>query len=177
MLTLRMRWGDLICSLAALCASADAGGGGSARVPRLYLDSVNRDQQNVQAVVEMDPVSFAVNTVGNKYKLVSLVLKNDAGTTLVLSAVRDRVMVVTDSGEIVRSSLQFAKLDRAIWDSWGNDIHERIEYPQSIPPHSSTTIYVFVPIEKLARVPEGVDITIDSLGKTLTLRKPPATAP
>jgi hypothetical protein len=75
MLMLRMRWGDLLCSLAALalCASADAGGGGSARVPRLYLDSVNRDQprENVQAVVEMDLMSFAVNTVGNKYKLVS----------------------------------------------------------------------------------------------------------
>jgi hypothetical protein len=164
----------LYVSLAlALGVPAAAAGGGGSGYSEYYLTSVERGRPapTIQVWMRLDATSFAVNSVEKQYKLLPLVLENSTDKPITLSAAQDRVTVVTNSDESISASIQIAKLDRPLWDSWDSRTHNKIEYPQSVEPHQSRVIYVFVPRGELAELPRQVDFTIASLGLTLTLRE------
>src|SRR5262249_125694 len=128
----------------------------------------------VSATIKLQPLSFGLESVANKYRLVPIELRNDGDQELALSAARDKVKVIAPSGEEIAGSLELSKLDRAFWGTLETWQQDNASYPESVPSGSSRLFFVYVPAEKLRGIPKGVDLRIAATGKTLELRAPPA---
>ncbi|HKE95152.1 MAG TPA: hypothetical protein VKB34_12650 [Povalibacter sp.] len=168
------RWIVPSCLLALGVAYAGGGGG----IPSSFLTSGKRGEEpaKVQATIRLQPNSFALESVANKYRLIPIEISNAGEAELALSATRDQVKVITRTDEILVGSFQLSKLDRTFWDSLESWQQDAASYPENVPAGSSRLVFVYVPAEKLRGVPKGVDLAIASLGKTLELRSPPAMA-
>jgi hypothetical protein len=160
----------------AMAGLAVAGGGGG--IPSALLTSERPGQEpgKIQAAIRLQPLSFALQSVASKYRLIPIELRNDGEQEITLSAVRDQVRVFTASGEELVAGLDLAKLDRAFWDSLDSGQQNSAAYPEIVPAGAARLFFAYVPAKQLRQIPARVDVRIASVDKTLELRAPPAMA-
>lgn len=169
-----VRWIVSICLFAFTFGVARAGGGGGIPSSLLTSDKRGEEPAKVQAMVRLQPKSFALESVANKYRLIPIEIRNDGDKALALSATRDQVKVMVSGGESVAGSFDLAKLDRAFWDSLESWQQDNAAYPETVPAGASQLVFAYVPADKVREIPAGVDLKIAAHGKTLELRAPPA---
>jgi len=118
-------------------------------------------------------VSYALNSVGGKYKLVALLLRIGARPApLALSIDQDR-LVVLSQGKRIPASFQLSALDRPLWDALPPETKKSLTYPEQLSPNSAAVVYAFVPLADLQGPPEGFEYTIKSLPAPLKMLPEP----
>jgi hypothetical protein len=160
----------LAMALAALAALA-AGGGVLNNPQETYTNSwTGTPTDRVVASVTVQFVSYELNSIAGKYKLIPILL-SAAGrqAPVALSIEQDRLIVISD-GKRVAASLQLSSLDRTMWDSLPPETQNWLIYPEQLKPDSSLMVYAFVPLAELKGRPKGFEYTIKSLPAPLLLQ-------
>ena len=160
----------LATALAALAALA-AGGGALNDPQQTYTNNrTGMPTDRIVASVSVQLVSYDLNSVAGKYKLIHLLL-SAAGrqAPVALSVAQDRLIVIND-GKRVAASLQLSTLDRSLWDSLPPETQNWLTYPEQLKPDSSLMVYAFVPLAELKGRPTGFEYTIKSLPTPLLLQ-------
>jgi len=170
--------------MVATCATASfAAGGGALNDPqetysteRIGRERVPGQDEGVIASVTVQFVSYALNSVGGKYKLIPLLMRIGARPAPVTLAIdQDRLVVLSNSKKIP-ASFQLSALDRPLWDSLPPEMKKRLTYPEQLSPNSAAVVYAFVPLTDLVGAPEGFEYTIKSLPTPLLLLPEPKKA-
>jgi len=136
--------------------------------------------------ISLEPVSFAVNSVAGKYKLVEVSIENRGTTPLVLSSDQDHFDAVIN-GQVVPAVLSLQRADSVLWDSYSISTRKDLAYPLRVGAAMAAvggrdivaeymSMFVFLPADRVSGIPTEFRYTIASLGTTVTLRQPPATA-
>lgn len=161
-------------------ALALAAGGGALNDPQetystawVRPDRPAAPTEGVAASVTIQFVSYALNSVGGKYKLIPVLLRIDArSAALPLSIDQDRLFVLSN-GKKIAASFQLSALDRPLWDSLTPDMKKRLTYPEQLPANSTAIVYAFVPLVDLQGSLEGFEYAIKSLPAPLTMMPEP----
>jgi hypothetical protein len=156
--------------------AAVAAGGGALNDPQETYSSawVRPDRptppsDGVVASVTIQFVSYALNSVGGKYKLIPVLLRIDSRpAALPLAIDQDRLFVLSN-GKKIPASFQLSVLDRPLWDSLTPDMKKRLTYPEQLPANSTVVVYAFVPLADLQGPPEAFEYTIKALPAPLTM--------
>ena len=159
-------------AVAVVATGALAAGGGTLNDPQeTYTSNWNAaTNDGVIASVTVQFVSYELNSVAGKYKLIPVLLR--AGTRsapLSLALEQDR-LVVSSGGNTIVASFQLSALDRTLWDSLSPDTKRRLTYPEHLSPNSAMMVYAFVPLGDLKGPIEGFEYTIKSLPAPLLLQ-------
>jgi hypothetical protein len=131
-------------------------------------------------------VSFKLNSLKAKYKVVRIRVENRMSEPIKLSGDQDAIELEMDGGTVVRGTFNLRGQDGSLWDSLSDDMREALAYPLSIRgaksdevnPRRPEVVYVFAffPADKVPDVPRSFQYTIQSVGKTVKIQPPPATA-
>lgn len=169
--------------VAASATASFAAGGGALNDPqetysteRIGPERAATPDQGVTASVTVQFVSYALNSVGGKYKLIPLLMRIGARPAPVALAIDQDRLVVLSGGKKVPASFQLSALDRPLWDSLSPETKKRLTYPEQLSPNSAAVIYAFVPIADLAGLPEGFEYTVKSLAAPLVMLPEPKKA-
>jgi len=169
--------------IAASATASLAAGGGALNDPqetysteRIGPERAATPDQGVTASVTIQFVSYALNSVGGKYKLIPLLLRIGARPAPVALAIDQDRLVVLSGGKKIPASFQLSALDRPLWDSLSPETKKRLTYPEQLSPNSAAVIYAFVPMADLAGPPDGFEYTIKSLPVPLLLLPEPKKA-
>jgi hypothetical protein len=169
--------------IAASATASLAAGGGALNDPqetysteRIGRERVPGQEESVIASVTVQFVSYALNSVGGKYKLIPLLMRVGARPAPVALAIDQDRLVVLSNGKKIPASFQLSALDRPLWDSLAPDMKKRLTYPEQLSPNSAAVVYAFVPMADLAGPPEGFEYTIKSLPAPLLLLPEPKKA-
>lgn len=128
--------------------------------------------------VEIERVSFLLNTVRARYKLARVRIENLGASVVSLSAARDRLDLVLQTGATVPAVLNLQSADSAFWDGLSADMRQILAYPQTIkagrgesPGSSPEVIYVYAlfPSEQITELPRGFAYQIEGLGQTIRI--------
>lgn len=161
------------------CACLADGGGGTRNSYSVLYTSEWKHQataEKVQAVVTFDSILVALNSVQGKYKIFTLRLSNQTDDVISLSSADDSFEVLGRDGHRVSAVLDVVAKSGLALESPDWDLKAILAYPRQIDAHEAIVIYVFVPLEGLPSTVDGFDFAIKSIGRTLELRRPPATA-
>jgi len=170
--------------LVAACATASfAAGGGALNDPqetysteRIGPERAATPDQGVNASVTVQFVSYALNSVGGKYRLIPLLLRiGPRPAPLALAIDQDRLVVLA-GGKKIPASFQLSALDRPLWDSLSPETKKRLTYPEQLSANSASVVYAFVPLADLPGPPDGFELTLKSLAAPLTLLPEPKKA-
>jgi hypothetical protein len=161
--------------LATSATASLAAGGGALNDPqetysteRIGPERAATPDQGVVASITVQFVSYALNSVGGKYKLLPLLLRVTRPTPLALSIDQDS-LVVLNAGKKIPASFRLSALDRPFWDSLSPEMKKRLTYPEQLSPNSATVVYAFVPQADLVGIPEGFEYTVKSLTAPLLM--------
>ncbi|HEX5529922.1 MAG TPA: hypothetical protein VFZ82_10185 [Methylomirabilota bacterium] len=149
-----------------------AGGGAPLNDPQETYTNSWKEAPNdgVISSVTVQFVSYELNSVAGKYKLIPVLLRTGARPApLVLSLEQDRFSV-RNGGKTIPASFQLSALDRTLWDSLPSDTKKRLTYPEQLSPNSAMIVYAFVPLADLKGRPEGFEYAIKSLPAPLLLQ-------
>ena len=132
--------------------------------------------------ISIEPVSFGVNSVANKYKLLEISIENGSTTPLTLSSDQDRFEALVN-GQAIPALLSLQRADSTLWNSFSTAARKDLAYPLRVGPATAgrstvpeyLSIFVFLPADLMSEMPTEFRYTIASLRTTVTLRKPPAT--
>lgn len=160
----------LAVALGALAVLA-AGGGALNDPQETYTNGwTGMPTDGLLASVTVQFVSYELNSVAGKYKLIPVLLRAEGRQAPVaLSIERDRLIVISD-GKRVSASLQLSSLDRTLWDSLPPETQNWLTYPEHLRPGSSLMVYAFAPLAALKGRLEGFEYTIQSLPVPLLLK-------
>jgi hypothetical protein len=154
---------------------AVAAGGGALNDPQeTYSNSwLGKPSDGVVASVSVQLVSYDLNSVAGKYKLIPVLLRADArSASLALSISQDRLVVIS-GGQRVSASFQLSALDRTLWDSLAPATKNWLSYPEQLRPNSAVMVYAFVLAADLKGRLEGFEYTLASLPAPLKLQAEP----
>jgi hypothetical protein len=176
----RVATGLAIAVGATACLAA---GGGALNDPqetysteRIGPERAATPDPGVNASVTVQFVSYALNSVGGKYRLIPLLLRiGPRPAPLTLAIDQDRLVVLA-GGKKIPASFQLSALDRPLWDSLSPETKKRLTYPEQLSPNSAAVVYAFVPLADLPGPPDGFELTIKSLAAPLTLLPEPKKA-
>ncbi len=127
----------------------------------------------VIASVTVQFVSYELNSVAGKYKLIPVLLRTSARSApITLSIEKDR-LVVSSGGKAIAASFRLSALDRPLWDALPPDAKKRLTYPEQLSPNSAMMVYALVPLADLKGRLEGFEYTIKSLPAPLLLQPEP----
>lgn len=178
-----------IALLLALMSARGEVSGESGRSSRFVgkLDPAASSMNQCEFSVEIERVSFKLNSLRDKYKVVRIRVKNRMSAPMKLSGDQDAIELEMDSGTVVRGTFNLRRQDGSLWDSLSDDLREALAYPLSIRgvkgdgvnPRRPEVVYVFAffPADKVPDVPRSFQYTIQSVGKSVKIQPPPATAP
>ena len=155
-------------------AALGAGGGTLNNPQETYTNSwTGMPDEGVIASVTLQFVSYELNAVAGKYKLIPVLLRTGSRpSSLTLSLEQDR-LVVNSGGKKIAASFQLSALDRTLWDSLPPEMKKRLTYPEQLNPDSAMMVYAFVPLAELTGPLEGFEYTIHSLPAPLLLQPEP----
>ena len=164
--------GLMVAGLAAPPALSAASGGTRAE----FYVSLDKDPALPRLSVRFDRVIYALSLAGGKYRVfpVTIETRPDAAR-LVLSPQEDAVAVIADGRE-VRGILDLAAADPALWDGLDAGLRQALLYPGAIEAGDTRIVYVLAPAAEIAGMPESFAFSIQSLGRPLTLVRPPPKA-
>ncbi|TKJ38902.1 MAG: hypothetical protein CEE38_04180 [Planctomycetes bacterium B3_Pla] len=157
-----------IFSVAILVISTHAftagGSGGHAtdRYRGVFPDPNGEPEVKFEA--RLDPLSFLLNRIQNKYKLVRIFVTSRE-RRIKLSAEDDRIEFRFRNGEgekvVVLGILNPFVSDPNFWDSLDNQLRRVLAYPKSIKPNEPEVICVLIPaakVEALRKPEQRLDI-------------------
>ncbi len=127
--------------------------------------------------IEIERVSFLLNTVQGRYKLARLRFENLGTTAVSLSVDRDRVEAELPAGAPVPAVLNLQSSDSAFWDALSVDLRQILAYPQAVKARptgsgaSPEVIYVYAlfPADRVGEVPRAFTYRIDSIGEPIRI--------
>jgi hypothetical protein len=141
-------------------------------------------QDRCRFSIEIERVSFLLNTVQSRYKLARLRFENNGTTPVALSVDRDRVEAEMGSGPPVPAVLNLQSGDSAFWDAQSTDMRQILAYPQTVKARptgagsSPEVVYVYAlfPADRVAEVPRAFTYRIDSIGRPVRIEHRAAAA-
>jgi hypothetical protein len=159
-------------AVAVVATFALAAGGGTLNDPQETYTSSWKGVPNdgVIASVTVQFVSYELNSVAGKYKLIPVLLRTGSRSApLTLSLEQDR-LVVSSGGKAITASFRLSALDRPLWDALPPGTKKRLTYPEQMSPNSAMIVYALVPLADLKGQLEGFEYTIKSLPAPLPLK-------
>ena len=116
--------------------------------------------------VELEPLLFRLATLGDRYGVVRVAVRNASDRRLSLSLTADRMELLVPLG--LGSGTQPAILDLSahdpgLWDSLPADLRAAIAYPRSVEAREEESVFVFVPLAETWIAPHTFQYTIASL--------------
>ena len=150
------------------------------------LDPAASASNQCEFSVEIERVSFKLNSLKDKYKVLRIRVENRMSAPIKLSGDQDAIELEMNSGTVVRGTFNLRGRDGSLWDSLSDDLREALAYPLSIrgakgdatSPRQPEVVYVFAffPADQVSDVPRSFQYTIQSVGKAVKIQQPPATA-
>jgi hypothetical protein len=112
--------------------------------------------------VELEPLLFRLATVGDRYAVARVTIRNLGERKLVLSLAGDRMALLLTTGErpVI---LDLGAHDPAAWGSLPAELRSAVAYPQSVEAREEESVFVFVPVADAAARPQGFRYAIASL--------------
>lgn len=180
--TRRQKWLHLvqISRIALLLAIAVLGtgevcpvlaNGGRSKV--LRFDS--RESGGIELSAEVQWELFSLNTAGNKYKVIHLVVRNNRSAPLILSSTDDAVEVYFGNKK-VNGILDLARRDPVLWSTLEPKMRKLLIYPETIPPRQVRSVYIFIPKKTPADQLSNFRFKISSLSRDIDILPPPVAA-
>lgn len=172
----------VVCGLAIAggATACLAGGGGALNDPqetysteRIGPERAAAPDEGVNASITIQFVSYALNSVGGKYRLLPLLVRVGARPAALPLAIEQDRLAVMSNGRKIPASFQLSTLDRPLWDSLSAETRKRLTYPDQLSPNSAAVIYAFVPLADLPVPPDGFEYTIKALTAPLLLLPEP----
>jgi hypothetical protein len=160
-------------------ATALAAGGGALNDPQKTYVSTTRGaaaDDIVVATVTLQLVSYELNSVAGKYRLIPVLLRAGRRQAPVMLSLEQDSLVVISNGQRITGSFQLSALDRALWDGLSPEMRNRLTYPEQLKPDSAMVVYAFAPLTELKAPPSSFEYTIKSLGAPLLLKPEAAKA-
>lgn len=158
--------------------------GGKGHMTNMYRGSVSVGKGSIKFKVELDPISFLLNRVNNKYKLVRITV--DGGVRRVkLSTKDDRIeFFFNNRQKPIPGILDLRKDDSKYWKSLDKKVRDVLAYPMSIGQEriKGAVICVYLlasevealskPDRELEILPESIKYTIAALpGKDIKINR------
>lgn len=95
---------------------------------RTFTGKLSTGTGETQFTITLEPVSFAVTSVANKYKLVEVAIMNRSTAPIALSSDQDRFEAIV-GGQAVPAVLSLQRADSTLWDSFSVDRRKDLAYP------------------------------------------------
>jgi hypothetical protein len=111
---------------------------------------------------EMEPLLFRLATLGDRYGVMRIAIRNAGDRKLVLSLTADRVELLLPGGPRP-AILDLRARDPQLWDSLPAELRAAVAYPRSVEAREEESVFVFVPIAETAVAPQALRYTIASL--------------
>jgi len=127
------------------------------------------------ARVELDPVLFPLNSLEGTYRIVRVEVRSLPDKRLDLSAEDDAFTAVPASKNPDRNVpgvLDLAVAAPKLWDGIAKERRARLAYPRSVEPKGETSVFVYIPADKLAALPDEFEWRIADGKRTLKLARP-----
>jgi hypothetical protein len=135
--------------------------------------------------VEIERVTFRLNSLKNKYKVVRIRAENRMLESIKLSRDEDEIELELEGGEVVSGTFNLQKQDGPLWDELSNGLRTALAYPLSVRgakgvetrPRQPEVIYVFAffPADKVPDLPHRFKYTIKNAGQAVKLQLPAPT--
>jgi hypothetical protein len=127
--------------------------------------------------IEIERVSFQLNSVQGRYKLARLRFENLGTTPVALSVDRDRVEAEMATRGPVPAVLNLQSGDSSFWDALSTDLRQILAYPLSVkgrpdgPGASPEVVYLYAlfPADRVTEVPRAFTYRIDSIGQPIRI--------
>jgi hypothetical protein len=127
--------------------------------------------------IEIERVSFLLNTVQGRYKLARVRFENLGTTAVTLAVDRDRVEAEMAAGTPVPALLNLQSGDSPFWDGLSVDLRQILAYPQTVKARPSGTgaspevvyVYALFPADRVTEVPRAFTYRIDSVGQPVRI--------
>ena len=183
---------SLVISTVVLCSallSVRAEMSGDLGRSRRFLGKLNpqgSQTNQCEFSIEIERVMFKLNSLKDKYKVVRIRVENTMSNPIRLSRDDDGVELDLRDGTTVRGTFNLQAQDSSLWDGLSEDMRKALAYPLSVRgvkgedanQRRAEVIYVFAffPADKVIEMPRAFRYTIQSVGKTIKIELPPATA-
>jgi hypothetical protein len=129
------------------------------------------ESDGIKLSARVEGVLFSLNTAGNKYKVIRLRVANDTVKPLLLSSENDAIEVIFKDQK-VKGILDLSRGDPAFWDTLQPEMRKLLIYPESVLPHEEESVFIFIPKEAPANLPEQFRYKINSLSREIFLARP-----
>lgn len=162
-----------------IATTALAAGGGALNDPQTTYVGIARGtapDDALVATVTVQLVSYELNSVAGKYRLIPVLLRAGRRTTPVTLSLEQDSLIVISNGKRITASFQLSALDRALWDGLSPEMRNRLTYPEQLRAESAMVVYAFAPLAELTSAPSAFEYTIKSLGAPLLLKPEAAKA-
>jgi hypothetical protein len=134
-------------------------------------------QDRCRFSVEIERVSFLLNTVQGRYKLARLRFENLGTTPVPLSVDRDRMEAELSASAPVPAVFNLQSGDSTFWDALPVDMRQILAYPQTVKGRPGGTgsspevvyVYALFPADRVADVPRAFTYRIDSIGQPIRI--------
>jgi hypothetical protein len=105
---------------------------------------------------------FRLTTVGGRYRVVRVRIRNTGTAPLALSASADVLEAQVAGGRRLVGILDLGARDAALWDRLPPDLRSAIVYPHGVEPGEEESVFVFFAVAEAADVPDAFRYTIAS---------------
>lgn len=154
----------VICFTVIIVPEVALCNGGKGKTDR-YIGEISIDGNLPGACIfstEIEKVLFRLNSVQNTYKVVRIKIVNFSKIPLLLSAEKDKIVLVYAHRNI-SGILNLVNHDPTLWDTFAVEMRRILVYPKKVEAGEEENIFVFIPEPNLTELPEGFLYVIDSL--------------
>ena len=123
--------------------SALANGGKSKRLR--YSAEVALGAGVCRFEVELEPLLFSLQSLGARYRVARMTIRNGGNRGLTLSPAAGRIDVQFAGGPVLAGILDLGTRDRALWDSLPADLRAAIAYPHGVEAGEEESVTVGTP--------------------------------
>ena len=160
----------ILCAVAADPAPSSAFGSGSPSGPPVSYVMASEGPRDgaVEAVISLDRVLFALNTVGTGLRVVPVEVGNDSDERVPLSRSADRITAMVENRP-VKGTFTLSEADPEYWEGLSQDVRRWVTYPVEIGRGRSQTLYAFFDATEIQEMPDRFILGIASFDEDLEL--------
>ena len=129
----------------------------------------------LEFTADIDPFLFALTSVGGKYKVIRIKVKNYGSSSVTLSGKDDTVQVEID-GRTIRGVIELARSDAPLWDGLSPAFRRDLVYPRKVDAHEEESVFVYIPNADVTETPRRLELeyAIKAVTAPAVLRAPVA---